>query len=408
LNPEFLPDGNHFLYVVEGDAANAGLDVGSLDGMAPIRLLPDPASAIFSEGHLLFRRGEILMAQPFDPAGLRLTGDAFPVTEQVTGSFSYGAFSLSDTGTLAYVGGSSAGTVQLVWTDRAGKSLGLFGPPGRYAHFRLAPDEKRIAYDDVSASNPDIWVLDSVRGVPSKLTFEPDADNLPMWSPDGQRIVWPSRRTGSFDLYVRAANGTGKEDLLVKMGTPTGWGTDWSRDGRYILYQRPGEKTGQDLWIAPQPANGKDDTKPFVYLNTQFDEMEGRFSTDGKWVAYTSNETGVDEIYVRSFPMSDAKFPISTGGGSEPQWSKDGTELFYLSADRSLMVVPIGRSAAEPFKPGLPKALFPVPPVLVTGLTARSYAVGNDGKRFLISNGDGTGNSPPLTVVLNWRAGFKK
>ena len=196
------------------------------------------------------------------------------------------------------------------------------------------------------------------------------------------------------------------------MGTATGWATDWSRDGRYILYQRPGEKTGQDLWVAEQPANGKDDGKgerqPVAYLNTQFDELEGRFSPDAKWVAYTSNESGVHEIYVQSFPLSNTKVPISTGGGSEPQWSEDGTELFYLRADRTLMAVPITHSPADPFKPGLPALLFKVPSVLVTGITSRSYAVGKDGKRFLVANGESAGNAVPLTVLLNWRAGVKK
>jgi len=407
LLPEFLPDGNHFMYSIVGGKERSGLVVGSLDGMPAVSLLPEAVTVNLSDGHLLFRRGETLMAQPFDAAALRLTGDAFPIAEQVSGTLGYGNFSVSQNGMLAYVGGGRAGTVQLAWTDRTGKTVELFGPPGPYAHFRLSPDEKRIVYD---IGNSDIWVLDSVRGVPSKLTFGANDgdDNIPMWSPDGQRVVWPSHRSGVFDLYIKAANGTGADELFIKMGTPTGWGTDWSRDGRYVLFQRPGEKTGQDLWVAPQFPDGKGDAKPYPYLQTQFAEMEGRFSPDGKWVAYTSDETGVSEIYVQSFPISGAKFPISTGGGAEPQWSKDFTELFYLSADRTLMTVPITRSAAEPFKPGLPKPLFRVPEVLVSGITARSYAVSNNGKRFLISNGDGTGNSPPLTVVLNWRAGVKK
>jgi serine/threonine protein kinase len=413
LYPTFLPDGEHFLYSGFGASERSGIVLGSLGGAAPVRLLPDVASVIFSEGHLLFRRGEVLMAQPFDPSGLRLTGDAFPVVEHVAGVMGYGAFSSSQTGRLAYVGGGIAGTVQLAWTDRKGKALGLFGPPGTYAHFRLAPDEKRIAYDNNSAAGKDdLWVLDSVRGVPSRLTFDPEDDNLPLWSPDGQSILWPSHRNGSFDLYIKAANATGQEKLLVKMGTPTGWATDWSRDGRYILYQRPGEKTGHDLWIAPQAPNAKDDGKgdrqPFVYLNTQFDEQEGRFSPDARWVAYTSNESGVSEIYIQSFPLSSTKVPISTGGGSEPQWSEDGTELFYLRADRTLMAVPINHTPADLLKAGLPTPLFRVPPVLDTGITARSYAVGKDGKRFLIANADSTANAVPLTVVLNWRASVKK
>jgi serine/threonine protein kinase len=412
LFPTFLPDGEHYLYFVVGAKERSGIVLGSLSGAAPVRLVPDGASMTLSEGHLLFVRGETLMAQPFDTTGLRMTGDAFPVVEHVSGSLGYGAFSTSQTGTLAYVGGGRAGTVQLAWTDRNGKPLELFGPPGAYLHFRLAPDEKHITYDaNAGTGTTDIWVLDSVRGVPSRATFDPEDDNLPIWSPDGQNIVWPSHRGGSFDLYIKAANATGQEKLLVKMGTATGWATDWSRDGRYILYQRPGEKTGQDLWIAPAP-NAKDDGKgesqARVYLNAQFDEQDGRFSPDGKWVAYRSNESGVSEIYVQSFPLSNTKVPISTGGGSEPQWSQDGTELFYLRADRTLMAVPITHTPAEPVRAGLPTPLFRVPPVLDEGIAARSYAVGKDGKRFLIANGDSARNAVPLTVALNWRAGVKK
>lgn len=414
LFPTFLPDGEHFLSYVRGAKERSGIVLGSLDGEARVRLLPDLSSVILSEGHLLFLRGETLMAQPFDSAKLRLTGDAFPIVAHVAETLGFGAFSSSRTGMLAYVGRGSAGTVQLAWTDRKGKLLELFGPPGSYVHFQLAPDEKRITYEANAGSlNSDIWVLDSVRGVPSRVTFDPETDNLPIWSPDGQNIVWPSRRSGSFDLYIKAANASGQEKLLVKMGTATGWATDWSRDGRYILYQRPGEKTGQDLWIAPQLPNvkdGKGDKHPTVYLNTQFDEQEGRFSPDGKWVAYTSNESGVSEVYVQSFPLSNTKVPISTGGGSEPQWSQDGTELFYLRADRALTAVRITHTPADPFKPGLPTTLFKVPPVLSTSRNqnSHSYAVGKDGKRFLIANGDSAGNAAPLTVVLNWQQALKK
>ena len=411
--PEFLPDGRHLVYtVLYSGTEESGIYVGSLDGKPPVRLLPDVSNAVYAppgtagrSGHLLFRRGDTLMAQPFDLARLRMSGDLFPVAERV-GISAYvglGAFSLSENGTLAYgAGGSTA--IQLAWTDRAGKPMGLFGPPGAYNRFRLAPDEKRIAFDD---ANPDVWVLDSVRGVTSRLTFDPAVDNIPMWSPDGLRVLWPSNRNGLFDLYIKSANGTGQEELLIKMsaGGSVGWGTDWSRDGRFILYQMPGAKTGQDLWIAPQFG----DRKPFPYLQTQFDEQEGRFSPDGKWVAYVSNESGRDEIYVQSFPVSGAKFQISSGGGSEPQWRKDGTELFYLAVDQMLMAVPVklGRSGSESFQVYVPKPLMALPPAAVPSAPARSYAVSNDGQRFLIPNVAGGGTGPPLTVVLNWQAGLK-
>jgi Tol biopolymer transport system component/predicted Ser/Thr protein kinase len=414
--PEFLPDGRHFVYtVVFGGTEEIGIYVGSLDGKPPVRLLPDGSNVVYAppgatgrSGALLFRRGDALMAQPFDLARFRMSGDVFPVAERVGvgvgGYVGLGAFSLSENGTLAY-GVVGEPTIQLAWTDRTGKPMGSFGPPGPYNRFRLASDEKRIAFN---YSNLDVGVLDSVRGVTSRLTFDPAADTIPMWSPDGLRVLWSSNRNGPFDLYIKSASGTGQEELLIKMdaGTGVGWGTDWSRDGRFILYQMPGAKTGQDLWIAPQFG----DRKPFPYLQTQFDEQEGRFSPDGHWVAYISNESGRDEIYVQAFPPSGAKFQVSSGGGSEPQWRMDGTELFYLATDQMLMAVPVkpGRAGSESFQVDVPKPLMTVPAAGLAGVAVRSYAVSNDGQRFLIPSIAGGGTGPPITVVLNWQAGLKK
>ena len=179
------------------------------------------------------------MAQPFDSARLRVTGDASPIVAQVAETLGYGAFSSSRTGMLAYVGGGSTATVQLAWTDRKGKLLELFGPPGSYSHFRLAPDERRITYDANTGSGNDIWVLDSVRGVPSRVTFDPEEDNLPMWSPDGQNIVWPSHRSGSFDLYIKAANATGQINC-------------WSGWARPRAGPRTGRETGVTFCIRGQ------------------------------------------------------------------------------------------------------------------------------------------------------------
>ncbi|MSV35142.1 MAG: hypothetical protein EXQ47_06020 [Bryobacterales bacterium] len=284
--------------------------------------------------------------------------------------------------------------------------MGLFGPPGAYNRFRLAPDEKRIVFD---VSNQDIWVLDAVRGVTSRLTSDPAVNNIPMWSPDGLRVLWASNRNGAFNAYSKSASGTGQEELLIKMGTATGYAEDWSKDGRFILYQMPVAKTGQDLWIAPQsPQEAAGDRKPFPYLQSQFDEQDGRFSPDGKWVAYVSNESGRDEIYVQSFPLSGAKFQISSNGGTEPQWRNDGTELYFLAVDGSLMAVPVklGNSGSESFQSGVPRALMQIPSG-IGGITfPRSYAVSNDGQRFLIPSASAAGNAPSLTVVLNWQAGL--
>ena len=188
----------------------------------------------------------------------------------------------------------------------------------------------------------------------------------------------------------------------MKMGTPTGWATDWSRDGRFILYQMPGAKTGQDLWIAPQFG----DQKPFSYLQGQYDEQNGVFSPDGHWIAYASNESGNDEVYVQSFPLSGGKWQISTGCGSEPKWWNDGTELFYVAADRTLMAAPV-RKAGTGFEPGAPTRLFAVP-VIPYIVSRDTYAVSADGNRFLISRPAGETAATPITVVLNWTAGLKK
>jgi len=419
ISPEFLPDGRHFLYSDSGIHGERGIYVGSLDGTPAIRLLPDLSNASYAraagapgqDGYLLFRRGEALMAQRFNPTRLSLSGDASPVAEKVGGSVLWAAFSVSENGTLVYAPpAAGTSTVQLVWWDRAGKQVGPFGPPGPYDNFRLAPDERRIVFANSTGDNIDVWVLDSVRGVTSRLSFDPAIDDPPMWSPDGRRVVWASNRSGAFDLYVKSANGAEPEQLLVRMGAPAGWPEDWSRDGRFIIYQIPGAKTGQDLWIVPQPVQGESsDRKPFPYLQTEFDERHGRFSPDGRWVAYSSNESGRDEVYVQSFPASGARVQISAGGGMEPQWRKDGTELFYIAEDRTLMAVPVklASSASEPLQVGQAKPLFSVP-VMDTFIVGRSYEVSNDGQRFLLRAPASGEAAPSLTVVLNWQTQLKE
>jgi serine/threonine protein kinase len=419
ISPEFLPDGRHFVYSGSGNHGERGVFAGSLDGTPAIRLLPDLSNASYvqavgapgQDGYLLFRRGEALMAQRFNPTRLSLSGDASAIAEKVGGSPLWAAFSVSENGTLVYAPPAAGTTaVQLVWWDRVGKQVGSFGPPGTYDDFRLAPDERRMVFANSSSDNRDIWVLDSVRGVTSRLTFDPAIDDPPMWSPDGLRVVWASNRSGVFNLYVKSANGGGPEQLLVTMGAPAGWPEDWSRDGRFIIYQIPGAKTGQDLWIAPQPSEAAGgDRKPFPYLQTEFDEKHGRFSPDGRWVAYSSNESGRDEVYVQSFPASGARFQISAGGGMEPQWRKDGAELFYIAEDRTLMAVPVklARSSSDSLQVGQAKRLFRVP-LIDAFIVGRSYEVSNDGQRFLLRALASGATAPPLMVVLNWQTQLKK
>ncbi len=287
---------------------------------------------------------------------------------------------------------------ELLWVDRSGRQLGVAAAAAEYRAVRLSPDEKSIAFNRTVEANPDVWVLDLVRGVPSRITFDPATDNLPIWSPDGRRILWPSRRSGNFDLYIKAASGTGQDEKLITMGTVTGWATDWSRDGKFVLYQRPGDKTGQDLWMAPQSTGPSSEPQtPFPYLASPFNEANGVFSPDGHWVAYESDESGRPEVYVQGFPDTNQKVRISTGGGTDAAWSKNGGELFYLAADRNLMAVPY-RATVTTFEPGAGKVLFPLPGNVVR----RSYAVTGDGRRFLIGKPVDENISEPITMVLNW------
>jgi eukaryotic-like serine/threonine-protein kinase len=398
FSPQFLPDGRHALYFVNGSRPEInGVYLTSLEeGAQPVRLLPDTTMTRFTRldragtrGHLLFIREGTLMAQPLDLETLRLAGEIFPVAEPVT------QFSVSANAALAYMSGDAAAQQQLVWLNRTGSQVGSAGPPGGYANFRLSPDERSVVFNRPSAGQ-DIWVLDIARGVPTRITFDPNTDNLPIWSHDGLRVLWPSSRSGGFDLYVKPASGTGQDALLIKMGTQTGWATDWSRDGKWVLYQRPGNKTAQDLWISPQSPGASDEPKPL--LQSQFNEQDGVFSPDGRWIAYVSNESGRDEVYVQTFPLTDAKYQISTGGGTNPEWRKDGAELFYLATDRNLMVVPI-RVSAKAFEPGLPKALFPIP-----GTNLRRVYAPSAAGRFLVAKSLDDDPTTPITVVLNWQA----
>lgn len=405
----YLPDGRHFLYWVMGRSGTSGVYADSLDGMPPVRIL-DWTTAVFvpragrdKSGYLLFQQENTLMAQPFDPVGLRFTGAKSPVAERVGDE----AFSASQNGVLAYGPGEAGQAQELVWMDRSGKRVGLAGPADVYRNFRLAPDEKSVVIERGPVTKSNLGMLDLTRGVTSALTFGPGLHNFPIWSPDGLRVLFGSIRNGRLDLYGKEASGAGPEELLVKLATRTGWGTDWSRDGRFILYEGEGAggETHEDLWIAPQFG----DRKQFPYLNTQFNEQEGTFSPDGRWIAYMSDESGRDEIYVQTFPLSGAKFQVSTGGGSEPYWRKDGAELFYVEANRNLMAAPV--KPGPSLQVGLPRSLFRLPGNTDREMSLRSgrhsYAVSGDGQRFLVPVPVARGAAPSITVWLNWTGDLK-
>jgi serine/threonine protein kinase len=403
--PFFLPDGRHFLYSVLGGPQSQGIYVTSLDGKDTRRLLNISSSIAMyaAPGYLLFRHDATLMGQVFDLNKLQLSGDAFPVAEQVGFDLStfQTYFSVSQTGVLTY-SAATGGKTQLTWVDRGGKELGLIGQPANYIRPSLSPDGKRVAVDGSdSQGNRDVWLLDLASGNSTRFTFDPAQDLFAVWSPDGSRIVFGSDREGPRNLYQRSAKGAGKEERLLKSDF-NAYPVDWSHDGKYIAYVINDPKTKIDVWVLPLFG----DQKPFPFANTQASERGARFSPDGKWLAYVSDESGVPQIYVETFPSSGGKWQVSSSGGYHLAWRHDGKELFYVAADRKMMAVDIKGEGAS-FEAGPPKPLFELRVPTFTGSQAQ-FAVTPDGQKFLIANTHGENKSEPITVALNWTANLKQ
>ncbi len=408
--PSFLPDGRHFLFNVGTTRADAaGVYVGSLDGGEPVRLLPDVTNALYAarpggRGLLVFRRDRTLTAQRFDPDALETEGDMFPVAEGVAfGSANlntFGAFTVSDNGTLAYQLGGTALRRELVWVDRSGKHLDTATKPAEIQNpYSVSPDGKMLAMRIApgSRSSGDLWVQDLTRGVSSRLTFRGALDGSPIWSPDGTRIVFyrPAEGGYSYDLFQKLANSSRNEESLFHNGPSFLSATDWSTDGRFIVYTENATQTSLDLWILPLSG----ERKPSVYLQTPFIEQDGQFFPDAgdgqRWMAYQSNESGRDQIYIQAVPASGAKHQISTEGGTVPRWRRDGRELFYITADQRLVAVPI--SAGSGLQVGKPQPLF-------ANAGMNSFVPSKSGDRFLI-NVPASGEqavTPPIIVVTDW------
>jgi Tol biopolymer transport system component/DNA-binding winged helix-turn-helix (wHTH) protein len=415
--PVFLPDGKHFLY----SSVDFGTDlrgetgaiyVAALDSREHRRLVMSNSNAAYiPPGYLLFLRNGKLMAQPFDTERLQVTGEAFAVANGVEylSSVARALFSASGNGTLVYQTGSGATFSQLAWFDREGKQLSTLGAPARYANPRLSPDGKRVAadIDDPQSSNTDIWVFEPNHHVPSRITFDPGQDEAPLWSHDGRSILWLSDRGGKNSFYVKAYDESGIEKALTaSMGVNLSFASapsDWSSDGRFLLYTDLQEGTVLHLWVMPMTG----DRKPYRFLSGDAADVEGQFSPDGDCVAYSSNESGRWQVYVAAFPGPGGKYQISTDGGQQPRWRRDGKELFFLSRDRRLMAVSVKAGAKFEFTG--PTPLFETQAhEPITAEEFFTYDTSPDGQRFLINVNVEQENPPPVDIILNWATQLKK
>jgi Tol biopolymer transport system component len=406
-NPIFMPDGRHFLFNRTignpNDGANVqrlGVWAGSLDSPEVRQVLPEGSAFVYSpDGWLIIVRNEALVAFPFDPAKLSVTGEPTPIMTSDPNIRASGPrrFSVSDNGTLLWQGPWER-EYQLRWFDREGKQTGVIGPPetvssGQDPH--ISPDGKRLIIKR-SQGMQTLWVIDLEKNTPLRVTA--DFGQLPVWSPDGRTIAY----SGNGGLTTRPSNGLGEAEVVWP---GTNFPFDWSPDGRYIVFLRRGVKTRMDMYALSMSGERKES----LLLNSAFDEQSPQISPDGKWLAYSADDTGRYEIYVQGFTdgtlAADRKI-ISTTGGSLPVWRKDGGEIFFIAGDGQMMASTVSITGTE-FGFDTPKALFKTNMLGFIAATAHEFDISPDGQRFLIGTLVGDSKASPPTVILNWQALLK-
>jgi eukaryotic-like serine/threonine-protein kinase len=400
--PQILPDGRFLYFVRSTKPENTGVYAASLaKPHQPVHLLATDTNALYArgnrKGYLLWLRGDTLVAQEFETAALKLSGVPRPVADPVVRMGVNGQMQVSASATGMLLYSSCIPLRQFSWVDRKGKALATVGDPAFTAFFHLSPDGRRIVMARGNPTGTDLWMLDVDRGIPSRFVSKPGMNVYPVWSPDGRTILFSSGTP--VNLFRKASSGaTGDERLTQSPNFQ--FAMDWSRDGRYILYEEetaPASK--RSLWILPVAPG---DSKPRPYLRTTFNEGMGQFSPDTRWVAFQSDESGRYEIYIDTFPEPRGKIRISTGGGVIPDWGADGRELFYVSADSMLMSAGL-KTGANSIEPSAPHPLFPL---LVTDTDVSPYDAARDGQRFLVL--EASRFAQPLTVIVNWPALLNK
>jgi WD40 repeat protein len=403
---QFLPDGQHFLYYQRASDPNfQGIFVGALgQNSHSARVLPIDGMAIYAHGHLAYVRDGVLFVQPFDDHKFIVTGESVRIADHVgyfTGAFGYSGIAAA--GNLLAYGPAVDWTTSLQWRTRDGRMLDRLGSPGIYSSPRLALDQKlvAVAMSGETMAERDVWTIDVARNVPSKLTSDPSADWFPVWAPDAGHIYFGSSRLGITNVFEKI--GVDPDQKLEK--TEARFATypgDVSSDGRLLVCTQS-TTTGYDLVVTTLADQRR--TDPF--LVTRFNEAQPRFAPNGRWIAYTSDESGQFEVYVRPYPTATEQKRISLAGGMQPEWRRDGRELFYIAADGKMMAVPVSTTGAA-FEPGTPTALFDVEVPEPTAPYPTHYAVTADGQRFLVNTVIDQPTRPALTVILNWTGLLKK
>jgi Tol biopolymer transport system component len=388
-SPQFLPDGRHFLFhVLAADRAKSGTYAASLDSRDRVRLLDVDGVSFVAPSYLVYVRERALLAHPFNLETLALEGQPQMLVGNVGAPGTGGAISASPAGLLSFGGGTSGS--RMVWFTRAGQVQDAIEVPITLHNAAFSRDGTQL----LASGGGGVWAVDLARNAAARLS---DAGTSPFASPDGRQVAFTSDRNGGISHIYLRTQGSDRDELLLE--TPENKiVNDWTRDGRYVVFVTTNARTSKDIWLLPMAGEAR---TPQSFLVTPFNEIQAQVSPDGRWIAYASDESGRWEVYVQSFPVAGNKRVVSVGGGAEPQWRRDGRELYYLSTTRRLMAVAL--DLAGPGRIGAPSTLFRAPVWGELNSYRSHFLAAPDGQRFLVDAVEPENSRDPVTVVVNWR-----
>ena len=370
--------------------------VASLDGGEPVPLMNNESQVIYASGHILFVRDQTLMAQAFDPGSLAMTGEAFPVAEDVlvVPGASLAVFGASTNGVLTFQTGSAIAETTLEWRDRSGRSEGSLGDAALYRLARISPDGAHVVVQvvDVESGTQDLWVYEVDRGIRTRFTFDSLADVTPVWSPDGETVFFSSNRGGKFDIYRKPLSGVGEAELVAEFER-NAFPESVSPDGRFLTVLAEGEDSA-DTWTVDL----QNQAEAGVFRQTEFNEGGAVISPDGRWLAYHSDEGGDFAVFVTTFPKESRKWQVSTAQGVYPEWRDDGREIVYTDYNGMLHAVKVDGSGAT-FNVGEAEALFAIEPPDQGG---SFFSLSTDAERVLVIPGVTQQANTLLNLVVNW------